>query len=320
MTTPADERPEPTYGYNGDRPATTGTNHVHYGPAPLPSYNVTNTDGRRSYERSSDEEGTMVGDNEASTRKNHAAGIPRRTDTLLTVDTQYDRDDDRRLHASPSASREQARRLDDDLEMLKIERQMSRIDEREGELDGDSMHRARRRDEDIDEFDIATNPVHEKTQVYKPVDNPTSKFAKFFKKVHKSNWLIRYLTYIAPLSLILLIPLLIGVFLFPEQNVGGVQMYWFMIWLEIVWLTLWAGRILAKCLPWPIGVVSSLFTNNGKKWRDMGKQLELPATLFFWWLAIEISFLPTMTNHMPHRTDGETGATGWQKRDRKSVV
>ena len=97
-----------------------------------------------------------------------------------------------------------------------------------------------------------------------------------------------------PLALILLIPLLIGVFLFEERKVGGVTMYWFMIWLEIVWLTLWASRIMAKCLPWPIGVVSTLFTNNGKKWRDMGKQLELPATLFFWWLAIEISFLPTI--------------------------
>jgi hypothetical protein len=29
----------------------------------------------------------------------------------------------------------------------------------------------------------------------------------------------------------------------------------------------------------------------------MGKQLEVAATLFFWWLAIEISFLPTMKNH-----------------------
>ena len=29
----------------------------------------------------------------------------------------------------------------------------------------------------------------------------------------------------------------------------------------------------------------------------MGKQLEIPATIFFWWLGIEISFLPTMREH-----------------------
>ena len=50
-------------------------------------------------------------------------------------------------------------------------------------------------------------------------------------------------------------------------------------------------------IPWPLGLVASLFTNNSKKWRDMGKQLEIPATIFFWWLGIEISFLPTMRGH-----------------------
>ena len=51
-----------------------------------------------------------------------------------------------------------------------------------------------------------------------------------------------------------------------------------------------------------MGLVSSMFTNNSKKWRDMGKQLELPATIFFWFLATEISFVPTMSNH---RIDGD---------------
>ena len=50
-------------------------------------------------------------------------------------------------------------------------------------------------------------------------------------------------------------------------------------------------------IPWPLGLVLSIFTNNSKKWRDMGKQLEVPATIFFWWLGVEISFLPTMRSH-----------------------
>lgn len=266
-----------------------------------------------------------MGDGEGGHNRGNASGIPQRSGTTLTVETQYDRGDPLHSLASPSQTREKAHRLEDDLELLKIERQISKK-ETQSQQDGDSMHQSRkRREEEVDEFDIATNPVHEQTQVYKGPENPSSKFALFFKKVHKSNWLIRYFTYIMPLSLILLIPLLIGVFLFPNQKVGGVTMYWFMIWLEIVWLTLWAGRILAKCLPWPIGVVSSLFTNNGKKWRDMGKQLELPACLFFWMLAIEISFLPTMTQHMPDRPRKEDGsydssATGWQKDMNKVLI
>lgn len=239
---------------------------------------------------------------------------PKRDHSHLTVETQYEPGDPLRTMASPSQTREQAHRLDDDLAMLKIERQASK------QADDPELTRSgtRKRDETVDEFDVATNPVHEKTQTYKPVENPTSNFAKFIKKVHKSNWVIRYITYIAPLTFILLIPLLLGVFLYKDAGVGGVQMYWFIIWLEIVWLTLWLGRIIAKSLPWPIGLVATLFTNNGKKWRDMGKQLELPATLFFWWLAIEISFLPTMTHHQLNHTSDHTAS--WMKTMNKVLV
>lgn len=36
-----------------------------------------------------------------------------------------------------------------------------------------------------------------------------------------------------------------------------------------------------------VGTIASGFTNGSKKWRDM---LEVPATLFFWWLEIYVSF------------------------------
>src|SRR5271170_1273679 len=161
------------------------------------------------------------------------------------------------------------------------------------------MHRSHSRVEPVDTFDADTNPIHEKTALYRPPERPSTKVAAFFKYIHTSSWLIRYVTYIVPVVLILLIPLLIGA-LVPrakEACVGGVQLLWFSVWLEIVWLTLWAGRLAAKLIPWPIGLVSSLFTNNSKKWRDLGKQLEIPITIFFWWLGIEISFLPTMRSH-----------------------
>ena len=92
---------------------------------------------------------------------------------------------------------------------------------------------------------------------------------------------------------------------------------WFCVWLEIVWLTLWGGRIVAKILPWPVGLFSSLLTNNSKKWRDMSRQLEIPATLFFWMLATEISFLPIMIhNHQ----DGNTATRSWEVTVNKIIV
>ncbi|TIA00017.1 hypothetical protein D6C88_00333 [Aureobasidium pullulans] len=322
MSTPNDERPEPTY---------------HQPSYHLPSYNV-NPHG----ERSSDEEGTVVGDHgehrDHSNHSNHRDDYgdryhddehegpidPRvhRMGSHLTVDTANDPHYHPRLHdmTSPSQSREMANRLDDDLELLKIERQISH-DNDVATRDGAShMGRQRsRRDDMIDEFDIATNPIHEQTQMYKPPQDPVGKFSKLIKKIHHSSFLVRYLTYILPVVLILLIPLLIGALVSPAQSakVGGVELMWFMIWLEIVWLTLWAGRLLAKCLPYPIGLISTIFTNNSKKWRDMGKQLELPATLFFWWLGVEVSFLPTMKNH---QANGSRATQPWMGTMNKVLV
>ena len=336
MPTPTGERPEPTYAQPSLNPNSTGEGRSSLELPSLPSYNINN----QPRNNSSDEEGTVIGDGEHVhyATQNEKENVPpgrNRANSHLTVQTvEYESSDYLRNMKSSSQTREEASRLDDDLEMLKIERQVSKTNEQDAmsrskSREEDEMYRAksRKREEHLDEFDIATNPVHEKTQLYKPVEHPVSGFGRFVKKIHGSNWVIKYFFYITPVTLILLIPLLLGSLLFTNATVGGVYLMWFMIWLEIVWLTLWAGRILAKCLPWPIGLMSSLFTNNSKKWRDMGKQLELPATLFFWWLAIEVSFLPTMSNHnKPTKSQsnpngyGKQHTAGWMNTMNKVLI
>ncbi|KAJ6010246.1 hypothetical protein N7522_005262 [Penicillium canescens] len=242
----------------------------------------------------------------------------RRDPSHLKVDTSYDVADDEPPMRTPSARREQATRLEDDLLLLQAERVVSRSTHGDDEHDKNSISRARsRRSEQVDEFDEATNPLHEKAAIYKPPESPNTKIAVFVKRLHQSSFLVRYLTYIAPVVLILLIPLLVGALKFPNASVGGVQLMWFSIWLEIVWLTLWAGRLVGKCVPIVVGVLASIFTNNAKKWRDLGKQLEFHAALFFWWLGVEISFLPTMKNH---HVDGDKATRSWENTLNKIII
>src|ERR1700761_2597636 len=49
----------------------------------------------------------------------------------------------------------------------------------------------------------------------------------------------------------------------------------------------------------------------------MGKQLEMPATLFFWGLALEISFLPTMKDH---HADGNRQTLEWETVMNKVII
>lgn len=259
-------------------------------------------------DRSSEEEGTAVNEDMIEDDHNHLRLNTARTHLDVLGDEMR----------SPAKSREAASRLEDDLTMLQAERVVSNSQNTLGTGEDLAMGRSRSRREDhIDEFDVNTNPIHEKTAVYKPPEHPTTQFAKFIKKIHNSSFIIRYFTYISPVVVVLLIPLLLGALVFKTANVGGVRLMWFSIWLEIVWLTLWAGRILAKCIPWPLGLASSLFTNNSKKWRDLGKALEIPATLFFWWLGVLISFLPTMKNH---HVPGSPASQEWEKIMNKVIV
>lgn len=110
----------------------------------------------------------------------------------------------------------------------------------------------------------------------------------------------RWFLYITPLTLILLCPVLVGSLKRPngsKLSVAGVELQWFAIWWEIIWLTLWAGKLAAKTIPLIIGPLFSIFTNSYKKWRDLCIAMEVALSLFFWWLAVYISFLPIVQHH-----------------------
>jgi hypothetical protein len=205
---------------------------------------AANTEARQNCDRrSSDEDGTLQGEAiESSIDHNHL----RVTTSYVNGHEKLDHNQSRSPTAmSPAAQREQSRRLDDDLEMLRAERVVSNAERSNEDGRSRSMARSRSRTnaEPVDDFDVDTTPIHEKTKVYQPPADPTTKIAKFFKKVHNSSFLVRYFVYITPIALLLLIPLLFGLLLFPDRTVGGVELFWFGIWLEIVWLTLWAGRV-----------------------------------------------------------------------------
>ena len=187
-----------------------------------------------------EDDGTIVG--EGSVRNNSP---PRPTRNHLNVFTDNGANlADIRSLQSPSRTREEAHRFQDELVMLKVERQTS-TDERERNLERSrsKAQSSSRREEPPDDFDIATNPTYEKGAVYKPPENPSTSVAKIFKKIHSSVFFVRWFFYIAPVTCIILIPLLLGALLFKGASVGKVRLDWFCIWLEIVWLSLWAGRV-----------------------------------------------------------------------------
>ena len=215
---------------------------------PPPTPQMADTKGHER--RSSDEDDTLQGERTDEDIDNNR----------LRISTSYMKGDDHlsteardASPMSPSAQRERSRRLTDDLEMLRAERVVSNAERSQqessmGRTISRNRSKARTHIEPQDDFDVGTTPIHEQAKIYKPPEDPTTKFAKVFKTIHESSFLVRYFFYILPLTILLLIPIFLGFYVFKQANVAGVELFWFGIWLEIVWLTLWLGRVGAQLM------------------------------------------------------------------------
>lgn len=199
--------------------------------------------------------------------------------------------------------REQATRLVDDLTMLQVQQMISNQEDDFGR----TATRVRSRQEAVQEdvFNAPTQGV-----ALAPNVEPPSKLNKVFKQLKKLPRLVRYFMYSLPITVILLIPIFMGIFLDTRHQTavggaGGTQLLWFGIWLEIVWLTLWAARIITAIFPFVAGLGAKIVgSGNPKKWKAMGHSLEFPTALFLWMLAVLISFMP-IVNDSSHKVPAE---------------
>ncbi|KAI8657795.1 Mechanosensitive ion channel protein [Fusarium keratoplasticum] len=195
---------------------------------------------------------------------------------------------------SPSGQRADASRIDDNLELLRVERAVSAEDH-----DGGSHMRKRAHNVEPEDAFNVTLP-DEKTFHDNRKRDPDAALLKFWIFLRKFPRFVRYCLYLFPGAALLLIPVLLGGFAFKngERDVGGVDLMWFGIWLEIVWGVLWVSRMITSLMPPTFKLVAKLSgSTTPKKWKDIGYQLDLHTAVFLWFLAILISFEPTMTSH-----------------------
>ncbi|OAA41703.1 Mechanosensitive ion channel family protein [Metarhizium rileyi] len=219
---------------------------------------------------------------------------------------------------SPSFQRADASRHIDDLELLRAE-----------EFISNQEHEATRtasknRAHNIEPEDAFNPTVTKEEHVKKRNEDATLyKFWLFLKKFPR---FVRYLVYLFPGAALLLIPVLLGAFRYNDgSNLvggdGGVELMWFGIWLEIVWASLWVSRMLTSLLPHIFhGIATILGSTTTKKWRDIGAQLELHTALFLWFLAILISFKPTVDGHQVGAPDKDKSGNDWVDIVNKVIV
>lgn len=128
---------------------------------------------------------------------------------------------------------------------------------------------------------------------------------RIYNKIIGFSPITRYLVYVVPVAVLLAVPLVIlpltghsddhvSSGTDPSQPVP--TMFRLFLWIEISWLSLWGGKIVAQLLP-PIfmffcGVVSS----GTRKYATVLRCLDIPISLFIWGLVSWLVFKYFFTN------------------------
>ncbi|KEY63980.1 hypothetical protein S7711_08705 [Stachybotrys chartarum IBT 7711] len=212
------------------------------------------------------------------------------TSNTLTIPLHPTFSHDPRMEVtSPTSNRADMNRLNDDLELLRAERLISHQE------NTDTASRLKRGPEPDDTFN---HPVHKETMTVKRKDTDALLY-KFWCFLKKFPRFIRYLVYLLPGAGLLLIPVLLGRANGSSVNVGGVSLMWFGIWLQIVWGALWVSRMVTSLMPPLFYALARIAGSvNAHKWKDIGQQLELHTALFFWMLAVLVSYDPMLDDHV----------------------
>ncbi|KAK3485595.1 hypothetical protein B0T13DRAFT_515853 [Neurospora crassa] len=177
----------------------------------------------------------------------------------------------RRRRLSPASSghgdREAANRLNDDLELMRAERMVSRQAREDESRRSRSRNRSTENLEDV--FDTVAGAGATPTPAVTTVAK-TTWLTRTWARLRKFPRVLRYVVYSIPPAILILIPIFLDIFAYNRhQDVGedrGVRLLWFGI-----------------C--------------NHKKWRDIGRQLEFPTACFIWLLVVVVTYNPILKDH-----------------------
>ncbi|KAL8708129.1 MAG: hypothetical protein Q9225_007656 [Loekoesia sp. 1 TL-2023] len=143
-------------------------------------------------------------------------------------------------------------------------------------------------------------------------EDTLTQMGKIYDKILNFSIVTRYFLYVLPLALIIAIPIIIGATAKQHTTLGGVRIVWFFSWVEVVWLSLWVSKLVAKTLPYIFQFLCGIVSSGTRKYMLVLKALEIPLSLVGWALTSLATFIPIMT-HNPTQRDQQAAKDRGQK-------
>jgi len=113
---------------------------------------------------------------------------------------------------------------------------------------------------------------------------------KFYDKIVNFSVFTRYLLYVLPIAALIAIPIVVGATTAKTAEIGGVRILWFFTWIECVWLSLWAAKLVAQCLPYIFVFLCGVVSPGTRKYALILRRLEIPLSFVGWAIASIVTF------------------------------
>lgn len=126
-------------------------------------------------------------------------------------------------------------------------------------------------------------------------DGTLTAMGKIYDKIYHFSVVTRYLLYVAPVALMIAVPIVVGAVAAPNARIGGTRMTWFFTWVEVVWCTIWVAKLVARFLPYLFQFIVGVVSSGTRKYALILAALELPLSLVLWTVTNLVTFRPLMT-------------------------
>ncbi|KAJ5635125.1 uncharacterized protein N7484_008438 [Penicillium longicatenatum] len=144
-------------------------------------------------------------------------------------------------------------------------------------------------------------------------DGTINAIGRIYQAIYNFSIVTRYMIYVVPIGLLIAIPIIVGATAAPNAKIAGVHIYWFFTWIEVVWVSLWGCKVMAKFLPWLFQLLCGIVSSGTRKYALILRALETPLTLVLWCVVSLVTFIPIMTENPNKQNDGDTSEKAWEK-------
>ncbi|KAH7342486.1 Mechanosensitive ion channel-domain-containing protein [Rhexocercosporidium sp. MPI-PUGE-AT-0058] len=115
---------------------------------------------------------------------------------------------------------------------------------------------------------------------------------RIYNKIVTFSVVTRYLMYVAPIAMLIAIPIVIyAVTNRDARFVGtGVKVWLFWLWIEIIWLSIWVSKLISKAVPNIFMFLCGVVSSGTRKYATILAAVEIPLSLVGWSVTSLVTF------------------------------